>query len=138
MARQRDYKAEYRARLERGRRLGRSAGVARGHPERGAQRASSRSTGFEAPLYVEGPDGPTKVVVPVSYAEMQRAGRYANAVAMLATDFITGKEFRRRVKGYQSLAGERLVTDPNTVLALHFTNSIVDDDFRYPTGVAAA
>jgi hypothetical protein len=73
-------------------------------------------TTHQMTVLVAGP--PRAVVLDLGRAEARRAAGYAALVRDLCMGRLDPLAFAQRVRGWAPLAGHRLVSDPDTVLAL--------------------
>ena len=70
----------------------------------------------EVSVYFDRPD-PWAVLDAPTRLEKRRAGRYASLQAQLAAGKISHRHFQRRVESWAPIRGQRLLADPERVLA---------------------
>lgn len=81
---------------------------------------------------------PYEVLEGLTRGEIRRAGRYNALVDQLAAGQLSPQAFRRRVSGWAPLRGERLLSDPDRVLAvLEARRASGLEIFRVTSGQAA-
>ncbi len=123
------YRVEHERQLAR-RRPGETIRQALGHP-------ASSST---LPLISAFLDDPPRFAVldNVTRRDAARVGKYENLVRQLRDGKITGDAFRRRVSRWRTVAGHRLLADPEAVLVLLDTLRAEDRElFVYESGRAS-
>jgi hypothetical protein len=134
VARRRDYGAEYRARLRR-------------HPELPARGATGHALAGDYPptasIYADDP--PRFIELEgVSRRDLRRAGIYTQATRQLRTDLRSRPDaaiaikraFQRRFRYWRRLAGYRVLSDPDSVLAVQDAMRAGDVEVLFDSGRA--
>lgn len=123
------YRVEHEAQETR-RRRGETRREALGHPRGQSTLPSISAFVDQPPRYV--------VLENVSRRDAARLGRYDNLVRQLQEGKITGPAFRRRVRRWRPVAGQKLLADPGEVVALVELLRVEDREvFYYESGRAA-
>lgn len=112
------------------------AGVPLTATQRGHEPTSVRAGRTMSAMFGDGAD--FREVQSPTRGETQRLGRYNSLVGQLAEGRISPAEFRRKVVSWRPVAGQRLASDPDAVLARLDERRAADRElFEYRSGRVA-